>query len=161
HIERLAPLPAKDGTGPAPGLAGARVDTSDPLAVLIHGKQDGDRPAARTVPPGGATRDDGPTAVPAPPQGTIVRTEVAPGDEVPAGATVAIMEAMKMEHVVTTTRAGIVREVPAAPGDAVHAGHTLVVLEPADVAASAGGVDEDVDLDEIRPDLAEVLERHA
>ena len=146
HVGRLGPAPRS-------GLAGARVDTSDPLAVLVHGKQESARPSATTA-------DDGRIRVEAPLQGTVVRVDVAEGDEIAAGTPVAIMEAMKMEHVVVAERSGIVREIAVAPGDAVFAGHALVLLEPADVASAAADADEDVDLDHIRPDLAEVLERH-
>src|SRR3546814_19064644 len=71
------------------------------------------------------------------------------------------MEAMKMEHVVAAPRSGIVRSIGVSVGDAVFAGHELVVLVPAEVAASAGLAADDVALDEIRPDLAEVLQRPA
>lgn len=97
----------------------------------------------------------------APLQGTVVRMEVEVGDEVPAGATVAILEAMKMEHVVTATSSGIVRALVAAEGETVAAGTRLVELEAADVAAVHVAEDDDVDLDAIRPDLAEVVERHS
>ena len=146
RLARLAPAPR-------PGLAGAKLDSSDPLAVLVHGKQE-------RVSAAPAGRADGAIEVASPLQGTVVRIEVAVGDEVAAGSTVAIMEAMKMEHVVTAARSGIVRSVPVEPGDAVFAGHALVVLEPADVSVTAIDVADDVDLDEIRPDLAEVFERH-
>jgi acetyl/propionyl-CoA carboxylase alpha subunit/acetyl-CoA carboxylase carboxyltransferase component len=146
HIGRLAPRPQTT-------LAGAKVDSSDPLAVLVHGKQRSERAEA-------AERGDGRIEVSAPLQGTVVRVDVAVGDEVPVGSTVAIMEAMKMEHVVTAARSGIVQDVVVEPGDAVFAGHALVVLEPAEVAAGVVDVAEDVDLDHVRPDLSEVLERH-
>src|SRR3546814_427283 len=94
-------------------------------------------------------------------QGTVGSIAVSVGDEVAAGATVAVMEAMKMEHVVAAPRSGIVRSIGVSVGDAVFAGHELVELVPAEVAASAGLAEDDVDLDEIRPDLAEVIERHA
>src|SRR3546814_6737607 len=55
---------------------------------------------------------DGTTiAVPAPMQGTVGSIAVSVGDEVAAGATVAVMEAMKMEHVVAAPRSGIVRSI--------------------------------------------------
>ena len=149
HVGRLAPAPSD-----RPGLAGARVDTSDPLAVLVHGKQRQEAPRA-----GGD--GDGRIAVAAPLQGTIVRVDVAVGDEVAAGSPVAIMEAMKMEHVVVAERSGVVHEVVVAAGDAVFAGHVLVLLEPAEVKAVGAATEEALDLDEIRPDLAEVIERHA
>jgi acetyl/propionyl-CoA carboxylase alpha subunit/acetyl-CoA carboxylase carboxyltransferase component len=144
------------GGAPAARTAGAVVDRTDPLAVLDHGRpREGATPAL-------PEREDGSTiAVRAPMQGTVASITVAVGDEVAAGATVALMEAMKMEHVITAARSGIVRRIGVEVGDAVFAGHDLVVLEPADVAATAGLAEGDVDLDEIRPDLAEVIERHA
>ena len=144
------------GGAAANRTAGAVVDRTDPLAVLEHGRpRDGATPAL-------PEREDGSTiAVRAPMQGTVGSIAVAVGDEVAAGATVAVMEAMKMEHVIASPRSGIVRSIGVEVGDAVFAGHDLVVLEPAEVAATAGLAEEDVDLDEIRPDLAEVIERHA
>lgn len=144
------------GGGSAPArTAGAVVDRTDPLAVLELGRT----AATGSRPP--AARADGFVAVPAPMQGTVGAIAVAVGDEVAAGATVAVMEAMKMEHVITAPRSGIVRGIGVSVGDAVFAGHELVVLEPAEVAATAGLAEADVDLDEIRPDLAEVIERHS
>lgn len=144
------------GGAPTSGRAGATVDRTDPLAVLELG-----RPRDGTT-PGLPEREDGSTiAVRAPMQGTVGSIAVSIGEEVAAGATVAVMEAMKMEHVITAPRSGIVRRIGVEVGDAVFAGHDLVVLEPAEVTATAGLAEEDVDLDEIRPDLAEVIERHA
>ena len=67
---------------------------------------------------------------------------------------------MKMEHEVRAQAAGLVREVPVAAGATVQAGAVLVVLEesPDDVAEPARA--NDVALDHVRPDLAEVRERH-
>jgi acetyl/propionyl-CoA carboxylase alpha subunit/acetyl-CoA carboxylase carboxyltransferase component len=145
------------GGAAAPRTPGAVVDRTDPLAVLEHGRpSDGATPALPEREGDGAT-----IAVRAPMQGTVGSITVGVGEEVAAGATVAVMEAMKMEHVITAPRSGVVRRVGVGVGDAVFAGHELVVLEPAEVAATAGLGAEDVDLDEIRPDLAEVIERHA
>ena len=142
--------------------AGAVVDRTDPLAVLDLGRSTASDPRER---PGAVIREGGNdgdvVAVPAPMQGTVGSIAVAVGDEVAAGATVVVMEAMKMEHVIAAPRSGIVRSIGVSVGDAVFAGHDLVVLEPADVAVAAGLKEQDVDLDEIRPDLAEVIERHA
>ena len=71
-----------------------------------------------------------------------------------------IMESMKMEHVIAAEHSGIVRQVTVAVGDTVFEGHPLAFLEEADVAGGGGVVEEAVDLDAIRPDLAEVLDRH-
>jgi len=145
-----ADAPARQGPG-------AVVDRSDPLAVLEFGRPQEHAQEPRPGPEG----VDGTVVVAAPMQGTVAAIAVAVGDEVPAGATVAVMEAMKMEHVITAPRSGVVRAVGVEVGDAVFAGHELVRLEPADVSIAAGAGEEDVDLDEIRPDLAEVFELHA
>jgi len=150
--------------GSARRLAGVAVDRSDPLAVLDLGRRERfvdesspGQPATTAPPPA----DDGLVPVVAPMQGTVAQLLVAVGDEVAAGASVAVMEAMKMEHVIAAPRGGIVRAVGVEVGDAVFAGHELLRLEPAEVAVATGVEDDDVDLDEVRPDLAEVVERHA
>jgi acetyl/propionyl-CoA carboxylase alpha subunit/acetyl-CoA carboxylase carboxyltransferase component len=160
HVAELVAAAPPPVTGPTvggaarPGLAGVRVTSDDPLAVLALGKSDG---APAVVAP--VAVEDGPV-VRAPIQGTIVSVDVAEGDLIPVGAQVAVMEAMKMEHVVTATVSGRVVQVTVARGDTVWEDHVLVVLEPADVAGAGGGGEQAVDLDRIRPDLAEVIERH-
>ncbi|TNC73699.1 acetyl/propionyl/methylcrotonyl-CoA carboxylase subunit alpha [Rubellimicrobium roseum] len=57
---------------------------------------------------------------------------VAPGQEVRRGDTLAVVEAMKMEHALTASRDGIVAEVLAGEGAQVEAGAPLIRLEPAD-----------------------------
>ena len=101
----------------------------------------------------------GTVAVGAPLQGTVVSV-AGEGDVVPAGAPVAVLEAMKMEHVVEAATAGIVRHVAVAPGDTVTEGQLLLAVEPADVAAGTSTATHAIDLDHIRPDLAEAYERH-
>ena len=53
--------------------------------------------------------------VPAPLQGTIVAIDVADGDLVRQGQQIAVIEAMKMEHLVTAPHGGKVTRSPAAP----------------------------------------------
>ncbi len=71
----------------------------------------------------------GPAPVVAPMPGLIVRVTVSPGDQVVAGASVVVMEAMKMENELRAPAAGTVRAVHAAPGMAVEKGVVLVELE--------------------------------
>lgn len=101
------------------------------------------------------------TAVCAPMQGVVVELSAAEGDAVAAGAQLAVIEAMKMQHVVTAPVGGLVRHVAARPGAPVDEGAPLALLEEADVAAQALADDGKIDLDTVRPDLAEVLQRHA
>jgi acetyl-CoA/propionyl-CoA carboxylase biotin carboxyl carrier protein len=62
-------------------------------------------------------------------QGTIVKVMVEVGDEVEAGQTVCVLEAMKMENAVNTQKGGTVTEVRVSPGDAVSGGDVVVVVE--------------------------------
>jgi acetyl-CoA carboxylase carboxyltransferase component len=71
------------------------------------------------------------------------------------------MEAMKMEHVVPAERGGVVRRIAVGKGDTVFAGHVLVLIEAGDDADRAEAAGDEVGLDDIRPDLAEALARHA
>ena len=61
--------------------------------------------------------------------GTVWKIEVAVGDAVAEGDTVAILESMKMEMPVEAEDEGTVKEIPVAEGQAVSEGDTLVVLE--------------------------------
>ncbi len=151
----------------AGALAGARVDPRDPLAVLAHGKGAADasaRPTDPGAPPAPAPAENGPpgtVAVRAPMQATVISIDVAPGDAVPAGWALLVLEAMKMEHVITAPGGGIVREIAVAEGDAVFEDHPLLFLEEAEVDAQQRDAETEIDLDRIRPDLDEARQRHA
>jgi 3-methylcrotonyl-CoA carboxylase alpha subunit len=69
----------------------------------------------------------------APMAGKIIRILVRPGEQVEAGATLLILEAMKMEQQITAPQAGVVTSLLCHEGDQVTAGTELVVLEPAAV----------------------------
>ena len=96
----------------------------------------------------------------APLHGRIVSIGVRAGDTIPRGATVAVIDAMKMEHVVVAAASGTVLRVCAAPEDVVLKDHPLVILEAAFVDGSAGGDASLADPTAIRPDLAEAIARH-
>jgi len=94
-------------------------------------------------------------------QGTVVSVEIAEGDRVVSGASLVVMEAMKMEHVIEAPMSGEVSAVGVRVGDTVAEGHALVFLAECEVEAAEVAEEAAVDLDAIRPDLAEVIERHA
>ena len=150
----LAPAAAQPGDA---NLVGVKVDASDPLAVLAHGKSQATPTAAAAG--NGLSGPDGTVAIVAPMQGTIVSIDVAEGDDVYPGRQVLIMEAMKMQHVIESEISGVVRQLPVAPGDTVFAGHALAYVAEQEVAIPDSGDEAAVDLDYIRPDLAEVLDR--
>ena len=88
--------------------------------------------ATRSRPASGAhssAAGSGSGNVTVPMQGTIIKVLVAVGEEVEAGQTVAIHEAMKMENAIAAERTGTVVEVKVAPGDTVGSGDTVVVIE--------------------------------
>ncbi|HTX48202.1 MAG TPA: carboxyl transferase domain-containing protein [Caulobacteraceae bacterium] len=165
--ETAALQPASGGASEALRRAGAKIDAVDPLAVLAHGKSAGETvaPTLLAAPEPAAFVDivgpEGATPLRAPLQGTVVSLAVEPGDAVRAGQTVAIMESMKMEHVIAAGVSGYVVEFTVTAGDTVFEGHPLAFIEEADVGAGGAAEAEDVDLDHIRTDLALILDRHA
>jgi biotin carboxyl carrier protein len=71
---------------------------------------------------------DGEQRVLAPMPGKIVKVLVAVGDTVTPRQGLVVVEAMKMENELTTTRAGTVTTVSVSEGDSVEAGRLLVVV---------------------------------
>ncbi len=105
--------------------------------------------------------DAGHDAVRAPMPAKLVQLDVAVGDVVPAGGQIAVLEAMKMEHLLLAHAAGRVVEIRAALGDYLSEGQPLVLLEPMEVEAGVAQAAHGADLDQIRPDLQRVIDRHA
>jgi acetyl/propionyl-CoA carboxylase alpha subunit/acetyl-CoA carboxylase carboxyltransferase component len=105
--------------------------------------------------------EEGLTAVRAPMAARLVQAEAEPGELVAAGAPIAVLEAMKMEHVLHAQEAGCVVEWRAMPGDFLREGQVLAVLEPVDMQHAATHLQEEIDPHAIRPDLQRVIERHA
>ncbi len=61
--------------------------------------------------------------------GKVVRVLVQPGSEVEAGASVLVVEAMKMQNELKSPKAGTIREIRVTEGDAVSAGDVLATVE--------------------------------
>ena len=102
---------------------------------------------------------EGTVSLSAPTQGLLVSINVADGDLVRPGQAVAVLESMKMEHLVEASEGGIVRAIAAHAGQTLFEGQPILFIEPAAVDAAAVSETEAVDLDEIRPDLAELKAR--
>lgn len=71
----------------------------------------------------------GASRVEAPIPGKVVAVRVEVGDEVAAGHSLVVLEAMKMENELVAERAGTVAAVHVTPGTTVEAGTVLVELE--------------------------------
>jgi acetyl-CoA carboxylase carboxyltransferase component len=92
----------------------------------------------------------------------VVSINVAVGDHVRAGQTVAVLESMKMEHVVEALDDGVVTALLAKAGDNLNPGDALLTLGAAtepfladlSVATTEGSAKKE------RADLAEVVARH-
>ncbi|MGB4072359.1 carboxyl transferase domain-containing protein [Pseudomonas sp.] len=119
--------------------------------------------SAATIAQTTSTVDAPPGCLPlaTPSTGVVVSLDVGEGDAVAVGQNIAVLEAMKMEFVVKASHSGIVRALAVQVGSAVGEGQPLLFIEPAAVAAEKGQNEESLDLDYLRADLAEVLERHA
>ncbi|WP_405492616.1 biotin carboxylase N-terminal domain-containing protein [Streptomyces sp. NBC_00096] len=89
------------------------VQTYDPVEANLRG---GTRTGAGTL------------AAPMP--GTVTVVKVAVGDEVTAGQSLLVVEAMKMEHVISAPHAGTVTELDVTPGTTVAMDQVLAVVTP-------------------------------
>ena len=121
----------------APRRPGVKLDSADPLGVVLYGKSGGP-PQAETV----AAEDVSGM------QGTVVALSVAEGTTVHAGQEVLILEAMKMQHALTVASAGIVRVFSVAAGDTVFEGHPLAFIE--ERADLGGGTRQQEEIDPAR-----------
>ena len=96
---------------------------------------------------------------------TVVEVPVVAGQAVRAGQTLAVLEAMKMEHALCAERDGQVLRVDAHAGERVAEGDPLVLLGAAVAAASAGEAavarERPPGAPTLRADLQEVIARHA
>ena len=140
------------------GFAGAKIDSTDPLALFNQ------------IPQGSSTRatsstsidiPDGLMPLTSPIQGTIVAIEVGSGESVRAGESVVIVEAMKMEHIISADFDGVIVEIIMQPGDVVKEGFPILFMQEGEVAAGEKATKETLDPDLIRQDLQENINRHA
>jgi acetyl-CoA/propionyl-CoA carboxylase biotin carboxyl carrier protein len=88
------------------------------------------RPAARRSSGSASTAGVGNAAtLTAPMQGTIVKVAVSDGDEVQAGDTIVVVEAMKMEQPLQAHRAGTVSGLSIEVGTTVTAGTAICSID--------------------------------
>lgn len=84
-----------------------------------------------TLPEAAVAGASGTGVLTAPMDGSLVEVLIQPGDTVSKGQTLAVLEAMKMEHPLIADVDGLVEEVRAAPGQQVRGKQVLVTIDPA------------------------------
>lgn len=140
--------------------AGSEVDPDDPLAVLSLRGAGASAPAPPTAQVPHPEGPAGTVAVAAPIQGMLIALSVSVGDTVRQRQPVAVLEALKMEHQVLADVAGVVREIALEIGDTIFEDTPIVFVEPQDIEGEYES-GETLDLDSIRPDVAEIQHYHA
>jgi len=92
--------------------------------------------------------------------GTVVQLSVQAGEQVRKGQEVAILSAMKMEHVISAPVQGEILHIAIQLNQVVHSGQILFVFREQEVSLGALEKEEALDLEHIRPDLEAVHKRH-
>ena len=112
----------------------AVVDARDNVwEVLLHGElysvtvQD-ERAYRLAKARGGDTAVHGDAIIKSPMPGIIITTLVTEGDPVKKGDKIIILESMKMENELRSSRDGVVMRVQVKPGDSVEKGQVLAVI---------------------------------
>jgi len=78
---------------------------------------------------GGAAAAAGSGTITIPMQGTIVKVMVAEGDAIEEGATICVLEAMKMENAITADKTGTVKKLSVETGQSVSSGDIAAIIE--------------------------------
>jgi acetyl/propionyl-CoA carboxylase alpha subunit len=138
--------------------AGVVVDRVDPLAVLDLGRA---ASVSRAPKRAETNLPEGWVRVHSPLQGTVLELPAVVGQPVTAGTVLCVLESMKMEHEVRALTNGVIRFVGVNVGDALASGAEVLHLETTESLQAATVIVEQRDLNELRADLQEVLDRHA
>ncbi|MBR1123679.1 carbamoyl-phosphate synthase large subunit [Bradyrhizobium lablabi] len=155
-----------------PGFAANRISTAfidthiaDLVAatreVSLSPVPEGDDNAPVQEPVESTAGPEGSVAVTAPLQGTIVTIDVGEGELVRPGQQIAVLESMKMEHLVNAPHGGRVTGIASGVGTTLMQGEAILFLEPLELDGHDVAEETEVDLDHIRADLAELNARHA
>ncbi len=117
-------------------VGGKRVEVTLPGDLALGSPSAGSAPAARKRAAKKSANAASGDALTAPMQGTIVKVEVADGQQVQAGDLIVVLEAMKMEQPLTAHKAGTIHGLAAEKGATVSTGTVLCeIKDPADPAA--------------------------
>jgi pyruvate carboxylase subunit B len=81
---------------------------------------------------GGVERQLESPVLKAPMPGLVLRVQVEPGQRVPAGAGLVVLEAMKMENELKSRFDAVIKAIRVQPGEAVEKGQVLLEFRPPD-----------------------------
>ncbi|HWK35914.1 carboxyl transferase domain-containing protein [Sphingomonas sp.] len=140
-------------------LVGEHIDALRAAAHVLEPVHLASAPTAEQA--GQTVVPPGHVALTAPLSGVLTSAQVSPGDVVRAGQTIAIVEAMKLEHVVTADVGGTIAAILPAIGTVLAEGAAIALIVPDDAAGEVLAEATLPDPDHIRPDLAQFLERRA
>jgi acetyl/propionyl-CoA carboxylase alpha subunit/acetyl-CoA carboxylase carboxyltransferase component len=101
------------------------------------------KPAPATI--GFETAPDGMAAIETPVGGLLISVDVAPGSQVAVGQQIAIVEAMKMEHVVQAQTGGRIGQILVVAGQQLAQGQPVAFLTPSNDGLSEMARDADTD----------------
>jgi len=122
--------------------------------------EDEDSDAVRHLVPSRAEdAPDGAITLTSPMRATVVSLSVSEGETVEGNQQLAILEAMKMEHPIFAPNSGTLLKSFASQGATVSEGEVLFYVMPDGAQSDTEMVQDEVDLDHIRPDLADYFER--
>jgi acetyl/propionyl-CoA carboxylase alpha subunit/acetyl-CoA carboxylase carboxyltransferase component len=92
-------------------------------------------------------------------KGTIVEVAVREGGAATKGQKLAVLEAMKMEHIITADCSGYIAEIYIAAGDVVEKGGVLFAIREAEVADNGKRVEEELSWKSEIDDLRQKVEK--
>lgn len=120
----------------------------------LMGASDADRQGPRHQVP------DDAVAIVAPSPGVVLSVPIAVGSLVGAGAAVAVIEAMKMEHVLQAPASFQVEALLVSAGDVIDAGAVLAYGRAVHVEEHTGPTASGVAVENWEPEVAEIARRH-
>ncbi|MYR05463.1 carbamoyl-phosphate synthase large subunit [Gordonia sp. SID5947] len=138
----------------------AELVTAPHLSLLPAATAAEDERDRKTAPPKQMPAPAGTVAIPSPFHGVVVSLPVAVGDAVTSRTEIIVLESMKMEHVVHSPVPGHVAALNIHVGDAVEKGEAVAFIVTGEADDETHDAETEIELDHIRPDLAEVLARH-
>ena len=145
--------------GGAEGVSQGSSKREDPLAVFSQQDTTGQAAPAE---PQEIDVPEGMVSGRAPIPGTIVAVEAKAEAQVKAGDAILVIESMKMEHEIVAECDAIVHRMLVQVGDIVREAATLFVLKEAEVEREQDETSQmQIDLDHVRADLQENIDRHA